>query len=86
MNHSILFAGATGLIGSLVLPRLLQRLPADARVLAPLYNPLLRGRLHRYRAIPASTVAAALAALLDAPESGITLHRNDALIELAAGG
>lgn len=56
-----------------------------AQVLAPLVNPLLIGRLHRYRAIPAATVAAALVALLDAPGSGITLHRNDALFALASG-
>jgi len=74
--------------GLLLGPRANDRRPGEhiAQVLAPLYNPLLRGRLHRYRAIPAATVAAALAALLDAPGDGITLHRNDALIELAAGG
>lgn len=54
-----------------------------AQTLAPLYNPLLVGRLHRYRAIPAATVAAALVALVGAPGQGVTLHRNDALIELA---
>jgi len=53
-----------------------------AQALSPLYNPLLRGRLHRYRAIPAATVAAALVALLDVPGYGVTLHRNEALIEL----
>ncbi|PKM09131.1 MAG: NAD-dependent dehydratase [Gammaproteobacteria bacterium HGW-Gammaproteobacteria-4] len=74
--------------GLLLGPRVNDRRPGEriAQVLAPLYNPLLGGRLHRYRAIPAATVAAALTALLDAPGSGITLHRNDALIELAAGG
>lgn len=73
--------------GLLLGPRANDRRPGEhiAQVLAPLYNPLLRGRLHRYRAIPAATVAAALAALLDAPGNGITLHRNDALIELATG-
>jgi uncharacterized protein YbjT (DUF2867 family) len=56
-----------------------------AQRLAPFYNPLLVGRWHRYRAIPAATVAAALTALVDAPGRGVTLHRNDALIELAGG-
>lgn len=64
-----------------------ERRPGEhmAQVLAPLYNPLLVGRLHRYRAIPAATVAAALARLLDAPGNAITAHRNDALIALASG-
>lgn len=71
--------------GLLLGPRAHDRRPGEriAQALAPFYNPLLRGRLHRYRAIPAATVAAALAALLEMPEHGITLHRNDALIELA---
>lgn len=54
-----------------------------AQRLAPFYNPFLVGRWHRYRAIPAATVASALVALLDAPGGGVTLHRNDALIEWA---
>lgn len=56
-----------------------------AQRLAPFYNPLLVGRWHRYRAIPAATVAAAVTALVDAPGRGVTLHRNDALVELAGG-
>lgn len=54
-----------------------------AQRLAPLYNPLLRGRWRCYRAIPAETVARALVALATASGDGVTLHRNDALIELA---
>lgn len=74
--------------GLLLGDRVSERRPGEhiAQLLAPLYNPLLVGRLHRYRAIPAAIVAAALVALLDAPGSGITLHRNDALFALASGG
>jgi uncharacterized protein YbjT (DUF2867 family) len=54
-----------------------------AQRLAPLYNPLLMGRLRRYRAIDAAVVAGALAALVGRPGRGRSIHRYDALQELA---
>lgn len=74
--------------GLLLGPRGNDHRPAEriAQMLAPLYNPLLRGGLYRYRAIPAATVAAEMVALLGAAGSGITLHRNEALLALASGG
>lgn len=74
--------------GLLLGARTNDRRPAEALAqhLAPLLNPMLRGRLHRYRAIPAPTVAAALVALVGASGSGICMHRNDAMIELSRLG
>lgn len=42
-----------------------------AQVLAPVYNPLLRGPLLRYRAVDAQAVAAALVALARTSEPGV---------------
>lgn len=53
------------------------------QLLAPLYNPLLRGPLHRYRAIAADAVAATLVALVGRAGSGVTRHSN-AEIEASA--
>jgi hypothetical protein len=53
--------------------------------LAPLFNPLLPGRLRRYRAIAATEVARAAAALLGRTERGIHFHEFDALSALARG-
>ena len=53
--------------------------------LAPLFNPLLAGRLRRYRAICATAVARAAAALLGRTERGVHCHEFDALNALARG-
>lgn len=55
-----------------------------AQKLAPLYNPLLIGRLRRYRAIHAEIVARALVALVGRPGRGRNIHSHDALVELAS--
>lgn len=57
---------------------------AIAQALAPAYNPLLRGKLRRYRAIDAAAVAQAIRVLLDRNEPGVFVHEHDALIELTA--
>ncbi|SDD16020.1 NAD(P)H-binding protein [Aquimonas voraii] len=54
--------------------------------LAPLFNALLIGRLARYRAIEAGTVAAAASALIGRRGSGICRHQGPALQALAGGG
>lgn len=51
--------------------------------LAPLTNPLLRGPLRRYRAIPASDVAAAAVAVLSQGEGGRHVHEHASLVALA---
>lgn len=51
--------------------------------LAPLTNPLLRGPLRRYRAIAATDVAAAAAALLSQDEGGRHVHEHAGLQALA---
>jgi uncharacterized protein YbjT (DUF2867 family) len=53
------------------------------QLLAPLYNPLLRGPMSRYRAIPAGAVAAALVALVGQTGNGVSRHAY-AQIETAA--
>lgn len=59
---------------------------ALAQSLAPLYNPLLRGRrLRRYRAIAAGTVARAIVRLSDQASPGRFEHENDAIEALAEG-
>lgn len=55
-----------------------------AQRLAPLYNPLLRGRLARYRGIDASTVGAAIGGLLERCEPGIFRHLYPDLIAAAS--
>ena len=57
---------------------------AIARRLAPAFNPLLRGRLARYRAIPADDVAAAAVALLSQDTDGVFVHEHASLSGLAA--
>jgi uncharacterized protein YbjT (DUF2867 family) len=58
---------------------------ALAQSLAPLYNPLLRGRrLRRYRAISADTVARAIVKLGEQSAPGRFEHENDAIEALAA--
>ena len=55
-----------------------------ARAFAPAFNPLLRGRLSRYRAIPADSVAAAAVALLDQDSEGVVVHEHASLSGRAA--
>lgn len=50
---------------------------------APLLRPLLSGRLDRYGAIDADTVAAAAVTLLGEPDAGLFRHENRALRRLA---
>jgi uncharacterized protein YbjT (DUF2867 family) len=63
-----------------------QKRPGEriGQILAPVFNPLLRGPLTRYRAIGADTVAAALVALLGQPDPGVTRFANDAIEAVAA--
>ena len=51
--------------------------------LAPLFNPLLRGALRRYRAIAAADVAAAAVAVLSQGAGGRHVHENAGLLALA---
>jgi uncharacterized protein YbjT (DUF2867 family) len=62
-----------------------ERRPLEAlgQHLLPRLNPLLAGRLRRYRAIQASTVAAAAVALLATDVAGTFVHEN-ALLESPA--
>ncbi len=55
------------------------------QALAPALNPLLRGSLSRYQALPGKTVALALLALAGKPQPGRFVHENDALRRLAGG-
>lgn len=72
---------------SLLLGERGERRPVEqaARLLAPLYNPLLLGPLSRYRAIPAATVADAVVALARGGGNGWYIHEF-AGIERAAVG
>jgi uncharacterized protein YbjT (DUF2867 family) len=54
-------------------------------MLRPLTNLLLRGRLDKYAAIDAATVADAITALAARPEPGRYAHRNRDLLLLARG-
>lgn len=60
--------------------------PAEAvgQWVLPLLDPLLRGRAARYRSVPASSVAAAVAALAGADGSGVFRHVQPELTQLAA--
>ena len=69
------------LLGERVESRPLERL---ARTVAPLANPLLRGRFARYRAIDADDVAAAAVALLAQDTAGVFVHEHASLHGLAA--
>lgn len=55
------------------------------QAVAPALDPLLRGRLSRYRALPAEVVADAILALAGRSEPGRFIHENDALRALARG-
>jgi uncharacterized protein YbjT (DUF2867 family) len=54
------------------------------QLLAPLYNPLLRGPLSRYRAIGADAVAAALVALVGRSGNGVMRFANADIDAVAA--
>lgn len=54
-----------------------------AQLAAPLYNPLLRGKLSKYRAIESSTVARAIVAMVRQRELGRYVHEWDGLTVLA---
>jgi uncharacterized protein YbjT (DUF2867 family) len=62
--------------------------PAElaGKLLMPLINPLLRGRLARFRAIAARDVAAALLGAARSPRRGTARHAGLALLTLAASG
>ena len=53
---------------------------------SPLVNALLHGRLHKYRAIDASVVAAAIDRLALSGGDGTHVHHNRNLLELAENG
>lgn len=57
-----------------------------AQRLSPVLDPLLVGRFRRYRSIPATTVAAAIKALLPALEPGTHRHEYDSLRDMAVPG
>jgi uncharacterized protein YbjT (DUF2867 family) len=59
---------------------------ALARVLMPVFNPLLLGRYERWRAIPARTLAAAMAAAAALGTPGVYRHTWPALQSLARTG
>lgn len=59
---------------------------ALAQKLAPLANPLMLGKLRRFRAVEADSLAAAMVRLLDRPEPGQFTHRFDAIQGLSAAG
>ena len=63
-----------------------QSRPAErlARAAAPWLNPLIRGRLARFRAIDADDVAAAAVALLAQESDGVFVHEHASLRGLAA--
>ena len=59
---------------------------ALARVLMPLFNPLLLGRYERWRAIPARTVAAAMCAAAASGIAGVHRHTWRAMQVAGARG
>lgn len=56
---------------------------AFAQALAPLLSPLMLGPLRRYRPIEGRAVARAMLALAGGGESGVRVHENERLQELA---
>lgn len=56
---------------------------AIAQVLAPLANPLLLGKLRRYRAVEAQDVACAIARLAGMTVPGQFVHEHDSIMALA---
>lgn len=54
-------------------------------LVSPLVNRFLHGRLHRFRAIPAATVGAAIAALAGREGRGRCVHFNRVIERLATG-
>jgi len=53
-----------------------------AQIAAPLYNPLLAGKLRKYRAIESSTVARAIVAMVRQRELGRFVHEWDSLSQM----
>jgi len=62
-----------------------ERRPGEAlaKLLAPLANAVLPGRLRRYRAIQADAVAGAIVRLLESGEPGLYTHQNDVMQALS---
>ncbi|TBR22757.1 hypothetical protein EPO15_07290 [bacterium] len=56
---------------------------AVAQRLAPFLSPLMVGPLRRYRPIEAAAVARAMVALAAGSETGVRVHENERLLELA---
>lgn len=56
---------------------------AVARLLAPLVNRAMVGKLHRYRAVEAEAVARAIVGLLELDAPGRFVHEHDSILELA---
>lgn len=56
---------------------------AVAQGLAPLLSPLMVGPLRRYRPIEGAAVARAMRALAAGSETGVRVHENERLLELA---
>lgn len=57
---------------------------AIAQLLAPLANPLLLGKLRRYRAVDAHDVAAAIVRLVEDTAPGQFVHEHDSIMALSA--
>ena len=56
---------------------------AIAQKLAPLYNPLLGGKLRKYRAITAQDVAAGMLGAALSEDKGVHIHTYDQILSLA---
>lgn len=54
-----------------------------AQIAVPFFNPLLPGKLRRYRGIPADAVAAAMVAAAETQLAGVQICHNDELWRLA---
>jgi uncharacterized protein YbjT (DUF2867 family) len=78
------FAGVALLRPSLLLGTRMESRPAEAlaRKVAPLLSPLLRGRLRKYRAIHAATVAAALVRMAKEGVRGTVVVESDQIERL----
>jgi uncharacterized protein YbjT (DUF2867 family) len=69
----------------LILGQRQERRPVERmmQAIAPILNPLLPSGLHRYSAIPAETIAGAIAALVGRSGQGIHRHDNRAMQDVA---
>lgn len=70
---------------SLLMGQRMERRPAErvAQWLMPAINPLLRGKLSRYRGIDASDVARAMIRAVKAPAPGLFIYEYDDMIRLS---